>query len=132
MTRWSKTIGYPNRVRAVALAYAGIGVAATFAPERVPAFFGGTAPSPASRTEIRAVYAGIPFAFAGLLGWASRNPDGNQGITRTVAAATGGMALARLSGAAAEKRLDPWPTGAFALMEVAMAAALLRCGAADH
>ena len=108
--------------RVVAAAHAGIAVAATFAPERVPAVFGGTATTPAARTEVRTVYAGIPWAFAAVLAAPARPDD--EGALRAVEAACAGMAAARFAGAVAERRLEPWPTGAFLGLEVALAAAL--------
>ncbi|MBJ7453364.1 MAG: hypothetical protein JHC71_14975, partial [Blastococcus sp.] len=45
-------------------AYAVIGVGAAVHPGLVPALFGGTAGTPEARTEVRAVYAGIPLALA--------------------------------------------------------------------
>jgi Domain of unknown function (DUF4345) len=110
--------------RVVAGAYAGIAVVATFAPERVPAIFGGSAPTPAARTEVRTVYAGIPCAFAAVLAAPARPDD--EGALRAVEAACAGMAAARFAGAGVERRLEPWPTGAFLALEVALAAALRR------
>ncbi len=108
--------------RAVAVAYAAIAAAATLAPARVPAVFGGTAPTPAARTEVRTVYAGIPWAFAAVLAAPARPDD--AGALRAVEAACAGMAAARLGGAVLERRLEPWPTGAFLALAVVMAAAL--------
>ncbi len=110
--------------RSVAAAYAAIAAVATVAPARVPAIFGGTAPTPAARTEVRTVYAGIPWAFAAVLAAPPRADD--EGALRAVEAACAGMAAARLAGAVAERRLDPWPTGAFLALEVALAAGLRR------
>ena len=77
----------------VAGTYGAIALVAAVDPARVPALFGGTAETAASRTEVRTVYAGIPAAFA--------------------------LAAARTP--IAERRLAPWPTGAFAVLEVALA-----------
>ena len=104
-------------------AYAVIGVVAA-APERVPGLFGGTAGTADARTEVRAVYAGIPLALAGSLAAASGSAPGDDAVLRTVDAASAGMALARLAGCAAERRLAPRPTGAFLVLEAALAVAL--------
>lgn len=115
-----------GRMRAVSIAYGALAVAGAVAPSMVPKVFGGSAPTAASRTEIRTVYTGIPVAFATLLGWESTRPDPSPGVVDTVAAATGAMGLVRLGSSAVEKRIDPWPTGTFAAIELAMALALLR------
>ena len=70
-----------------------------------------------ARTEVRAVYAGIPAAFTVA---AARRP-GEDGALRVGEAAGAGMALVRIAGALAERRLDPWPTGAFAPLGEALA-----------
>jgi len=57
-----------NKLISLAAAtYAGIGVVSFLRPEMVPALFGGTAPTADARTEIRAVYGGLPLAIAGTL-----------------------------------------------------------------
>ncbi len=115
--------------RSAALAYAVIGVVATVAPARVPAVFGGVAATPAARSEVRAVYAGIPFAFAAALLAAGRpGSERDSGALGLVRDASAGMALARLAGAAAERSLPAWPTGAFAVLEAALAVATHRAG----
>ena len=110
--------------RSAAGAYAVIGVVAAVAPARVPGLFGGSAGTSDARTEVRAVYAGIPLAFAGSLAAASGHGRGDDAVLRTVGAASAGMALARLAGCVAERRLAPWPTGAFLALEAALAVAL--------
>ena len=110
--------------RSAAGAYAVIGVVAALAPARVPGVFGGTAGTPEARTEVRAVYAGIPLALAGSLAAASGSAPGDDAVLRTVGAASAGMAAARLAGCVAERRLAPWPTGAFLVLEAALAVAL--------
>ncbi|UYM06207.1 DUF4345 family protein [Solicola gregarius] len=113
-----------QRIRVVAGGYAALGAVGAAVPGRVPEVFRGSAPTAASRTEIRAVYSGISFAFAGALLAAGRGSRG-RGAVDAVAAATAGMAAARVGGAALERRLDPWPTGVFIAIEAAAAAALL-------
>ena len=107
--------------------YAAIGAVAAVDPARVPAVFGGTAGTPESRTEIRTVYAGIPIALAvALAPLGGRETAEDAGMLRVVRDASAGMALARLAGAAVERRLRLWPTGAFAALEVGLAAAAHR------
>ncbi|MEX5717714.1 DUF4345 family protein [Geodermatophilus maliterrae] len=110
--------------RSAAGAYAAIGLVAALAPTRVPAVFGGAARTPDARTEVRAVYAGIPLAFAASLAAASGSGPGDDAVLRTVGAASAGMAAARLAGCVAEHRLTAWPTGAFLTLETALAVAL--------
>lgn len=58
MNRW---------IAAGAAGYAGIGLAALARPSMVPALFGGAAENASARTEIRAVYGGLPLAIAATL-----------------------------------------------------------------
>ena len=110
--------------RSAAGAYAAIGLVAALAPARVPALFGGAAGTPDARTEVRAVYAGIPLALAASLAAASGSSAGDDAVLRTVGAASAGMAVARLAGCVAERRLTAWPSGAFLALEAALAVAL--------
>jgi hypothetical protein len=102
--------------------YASIGAVALAAPEAVPRMFGGRALTPASRTEVRAVYGGLPIAFAVSLARSTRAAD--RGALSAVATASAGMAIGRLVGCVLEGQLQPWPTGAFLLLETALAGAL--------
>lgn len=126
-----------NLRRSAAGAYTAIGGVAALTPARVPGVFGGTAGTPEARTEVRAVYAGIPLALAGSLAAASGSAPGDDAVLRTVGAASAGMAVARLAGCVAERRLTVWPTGAFLALEAALAVALgvaarAGAGAARH
>jgi hypothetical protein len=112
-----------NLRRSVAAAYAAIGAVAALAPARVPELFGGTAGTPEARTEIRAVYAGIPLALAASLTGARGSTPADDAVLHTVAAASAGMAAARLAGCLVERRLTAWPTGAFLALEAALALA---------
>ena len=106
--------------RAVALstlAYAGIGAAAFAAPEQIPAVFGGSADGPDARTEIRAVYGGLPMAIAAS---ALASPAG----ARTGAALSLGMALGRAAGIKAEGEASP-ATWFFLGVETVLAVGLL-------
>ncbi|RBY94887.1 DUF4345 domain-containing protein [Blastococcus sp. TBT05-19] len=114
--------------RLVAGGYAAIGAGAVLRPSLVPAVFGGSARTPESRTEVRAVYAGIPLAFAAaLLRSEGQQPAARSAVLRTVGDASAGMAVARLGGALLERRLRAWPTAAFLALEAALAVA---CSAA--
>ena len=120
-------------VRLVAGSYAAIGIGAVLRPSMVPSVFGGSAGTPESRTEVRAVYAGIPFAFAVSLLRAQRGPSAERAAAaRTVRDASAGMALARLTGVALERRRQSWPTGAFLLLEAALALASHRAARAQR
>ncbi len=101
--------------------YAGVGLAALARPELVPQVFGGAAPTATSRTEIRAVYGGLPLAMAALItaeAGRSRRP-----MTAAMAVLSGGMAAGRLVGVAVERESDG-PTTLFGALEVATALAL--------
>jgi len=114
-----------RRVTLPAVSYAVIGVVALARPQLVPALFGGSASTAAARTEVRAVYGGLPLALAAVL--ASAAPVGaphRGGALRATAIASGGMAAGRLFGAALDRELPPWPTGAFLALETALAASL--------
>ena len=120
-------------VRLVAGCYAAIGVGAVLRPSLVPSVFGGSAGTPESRTEVRAVYAGIPLAFAVSLLRAERGPEAaRSAAARTVRDASAGMALARLAGVALERRRQGWPTGAFLTLEAALALASHRAARAEQ
>lgn len=108
-------------VRLAAGAYAGIGAVALVRPALVPAVFGGTATTPESRTEVRAVYGGLPLAIAAVALRRAPEASGRLSAASTVSA---GMAAGCLAGAVLERRLRLWPTGAFLLIEVALALAL--------
>ncbi|MFZ2239397.1 MAG: DUF4345 domain-containing protein [Gordonia amarae] len=78
-----------NRFIAMGVAfYGGLGAVALARPSAVPAMFGGTADTADAQVEIRAVYGGLPLAFAGLL---AASPT----AAPAVAAATAGMAIVR-------------------------------------
>lgn len=92
--------------------YAAIGAVGLLRPERVPTLFGGTAPTAAARSEIRAVYGGLPLAMAGV-GLAAPI---HMGIL------SAGMAAGRAASVAHEQETGP-VTKAFIGIEVALAAA---------
>jgi hypothetical protein len=105
--------------------YAAVGVAAFVKPEWVPAAFGGQAGTASSRTEVRAVYGGLPLAMAAvvLAESRSRGAVAARPGTDTVAALTGAMAAGRLIGAAIEGEADG-VTRLFVALEAGTAAAL--------
>lgn len=107
-----------NRLLAGAAAgYAGIGLASLVRPAMVPALFGGSAPTAASRTEIRAVYGGLPLAVAAGLAAAP--------VAAAVPAAviSAGMAAGRIAGATLEPERPAPVTVLFTAIELALAAA---------
>ena len=105
--------------------YTAVGIAALVRPGSVPAAFGGTAPTASSRTEVRAVYGGLPLAMAGVV-LAESKPRGamcTRRGTETVAVLTAAMAVGRMIGAAVEGESDG-VTRLFVALEAATAAAL--------
>jgi hypothetical protein len=105
-------------VAAGAVTYAAIGVASFVRPARVPATFGGTAPTAAARTEIRSVYGGLPLAIAATL------------VTMpTAAAPMGVVSLGMAAGRAASTMLEDEPptraTRFFGALEIGLGVALL-------
>lgn len=105
--------------------YAGVGVTAFVRPALVPSLFGGRAPTASARTEIRAVYGGLPIAMACLvLSEARGRPqDGCASRTDVVATLSAAMAIGRLAGSVIEGEADG-VTRLFIALEAATAAAL--------
>lgn len=101
-----------------AATYAGVGVAGLLVPERIPEYFGGTAPTPAARNEIRAVYGGLPLTIALL---ALRGGPS----ARAAALLSAGMAAGRAYGASQEEEPPDDRTKAWIGIESALAAGLL-------
>ena len=87
----------------------------------VPATFGGTAPTPDARAEIRAVYGGLPLAIAGTL-LVSPSSAVPLGI------ATAGMAAGRAASGLVEEEPPSMLIKAFIAIEVALAGVLLLGG----
>lgn len=100
-----------------AAAYAGLGVVSFLKPDLVPAVIGGTAPNADARTEIRAVYGGLPLAFAATL--AAKPATG-----AAIGVATAGMAAGRIGSGVFEGRPSVKMLG-FIALETALAGALL-------
>lgn len=101
--------------------YAGVAAVALVRPAVVPAIFGGTAPTAASRTEVRAVYGGLPLAMAAMVAVESRRSA--RPMTAAVAVLSAAMAAGRVAGAMVEGEAD-LPTRGFVALELATAAAL--------
>ncbi len=111
--------------------YAAIGLFALARPAAVPRLFGGSAPTAASRTEIRAVYGGLPLALALTLGRALGSSGSRADGALDAVARSAGMAAGRIAGAALDRRLAAWPTGAFLLIEATLAGALFAAADRD-
>lgn len=123
---WSDAVGggvvHPGRmdkpVAAAALTYGSIGVVSLARPAMVPALFGGTAPGPDARTEVRAVYGGLPLAIAAALAT-------DRSAARPIGLLSAGMAAGRLAGIAVEGRRPRAATVFFLGLEAALAGLLL-------
>ena len=101
--------------------YAGVAATALVRPALVPAIFGGTATTPASRTEVRAVYGGLPLAMAALI--VSELHREARPMTVAMAVLSAAMAAGRVSGAVLEGEADA-ATRLFVGLETATAVAL--------
>jgi hypothetical protein len=110
----------------VAAFFVALGLAALARPEQVPAGFGGTAPTPEARNEIRAVYGGFGLAVAAVLVWAAADASDavREGVLVAVAVALAGMAGGRVVGAIAERPRGVYPIWFWFSVEVIGAAAL--------
>jgi len=107
-----------NRLIAIgAASYAGLGLVSFLKPGVVPAVIGSTAPNADARTEIRAVYGGLPLAFAASLVAA---PSSGTAI----GLATAGMAAGRAASSVFEGAPSPKMAG-FIALETAIAGVLL-------
>lgn len=95
-----------------AASYGALGLVSFLAPDVVPAVIGDDA-----RTEVRAVYGGLPLAFAATL---ALSPASGTAI----GAATAGMAAGRVGSALVEGRLSPRMAG-LAALEALVALALV-------
>ena len=102
-----------------AASYAGLGLVAFARPAFIPDTMGGSATNFTARTEVRAVYGGMPLAAAGLL---LASPSSR----RSIGVITASFAVSRLVSGAIERRL-PDPTNAILVAaEGGLAALLLR------
>jgi len=107
-----------NRLIAIgAASYAGLGVVSFLKPSVVPAVIGSTAPNADARTEIRAVYGGLPLAFAASL-------VASPASGTAVGLATAGMAAGRAASSVFEGAPSPKMAG-FIALEAFIAGVLL-------
>ena len=104
----------------VSIFFAGMGILALAAPERITSIFGTTNLSAAGRNEVRAVYGGFGLAIAGILFAAPSLPGVARGVYITVALALAGMAAGRVISAAVE-RPPLYPSWFYCAVETAMA-----------
>ena len=108
-----------NRLIALgAASYAGLGVVSLLKPAVVPAVVDITAPTQDARTEIRAVYGGLPLAFAGSLAVAPSTGT-------AIGVATAGMAAGRIASSALEGRPPSLKMAGFIALEALIAGALV-------
>lgn len=111
-------------VMLVAIFFAGMGLLALAAPERITVTFGTLTLTPEGRNEVRAVYGGFGLAMAAMILAATREPVLARGIYLTVAAALGGMAAGRIVCAAIERPRSFHPSWLYCALETAMALTL--------
>jgi len=102
-----------------AASYAGLGVAAFADPRLIPRTMGGSADNFTARSEVRAVYGGMPLAAAALL---AASPSSRRGI----GVITAGFAAGRLASSLIERRLPDRTNAVLAVAESALAALILR------
>lgn len=113
-------------VAAVAAFFALMGLAALVQPAAIVALFGGTAETPDSRNEIRAVYGGFGIALAALLfATLSSTSAWRGGALLAVAVSLIGMAGGRLIAFVVERPQGFFPTVTFLIVELVLAGALL-------
>lgn len=104
-------------VAVAALAYGAMGACSLLRPSVVPTIFGGAATTPDARTEIRAVYGGLPITIATSLVTDERS-------TRPMALLSAGMAAGRVVGMVSEARRPRLSTLAFLGVETVLAGLL--------
>jgi hypothetical protein len=108
-----------NRLIALgAVSYAGLGVVSLLRPAVVPAVVDITAPTQDARTEVRAVYGGLPLAFAASLAVAPSTGT-------AIGVATAGMAAGRAASSAFEGRPPSPKMAGFIALEALIAGALV-------
>ena len=101
-----------------AASYVGLGLVAYARPSFIPDVMGGSADNFTARSEIRAVYGGMPLAAAGLL---LARPSSRESI----GVITASFALSRVASAFIEKRAPDVTNGVLIGAEGAIAALLL-------
>jgi hypothetical protein len=106
--------------------FAWMGLLGLVRPRAIPALFGGAAPTPESRTEVRAVYGGFGLGVAATLVACGLFPGAEaRGALAACSAGVGAMALGRIAGALLERRQRASPTWVLVAVELALAASLL-------
>ncbi|KAI9022378.1 hypothetical protein DFJ74DRAFT_706370 [Hyaloraphidium curvatum] len=110
--------------------FGGMSLLALLRPAEILRPFGGLAPTPDSRTEVRAVYGGFGAAVGWLLLRAAASKDTAPGESKwvllTVAGSLAGMAAGRVAGVAVEPGQRFYPTWFYVLAELGMAASLAK------
>jgi hypothetical protein len=110
----------------VAVGLALMGLAALAKPAVIWAPFGVEPTTPASRSEVRAVYGGFGLAIAGVLVFATdATPGVREGILLAVAVSLFGMAAGRVVSALFEPRTLLGAPGLFLVIEVVAGELLL-------
>lgn len=112
-------------VTIVAIFFAGMGLVALGAPERITETFGMRELTPDARNEVRAVYGGFGVVMAAMLLFAARDPALTRGIYLSIAAALAGMAGGRIVSAAVERPRSFYPSWFYCALETGMALTLL-------
>ena len=108
-----------------ALTYAGIGIASLLRPASVPVLFGGRADNAGARTEIRAVYGGLPLGVAAAL-------VVQPGTSAVMAGLSGAMAAGRAGSLLLEDDAPSRANLAFLGVESVLALALLLGHRLEH
>lgn len=102
-----------------AASYAGLGLVAFARPELIPDTMGGSADNFRARSEVRAVYGGMPLATAGLL---VTSPSSRHGI----GVITASFAASRVLSSVIEHRRPDPVNAVLVAAEAAIAGLLLR------
>ena len=114
---------------ALVVFFLGMGLFGLVRPRALVGIFGGDAPTPASRSEVRAVYGGFGVAVAACLATVDRwSPEARAGVYQCLAIGIGGMAIGRVIGACMERERRAFPTWVFVGVELCLAAALTWLG----
>lgn len=106
-----------------AASYTGLGLVAFARPAFIPETMGGSAENFTARSEVRAVYGGMPLATAALL---VTSPSSRRGI----GVITASFAASRLLSGLIERRLPDRTNAVLVAAESGLAALLLRKGRA--
>lgn len=102
-----------------AASYAGLGVVALARPTLIPQVMGGSADNYTARSEVRAVYGGMPLAAAALLAT-------SPGSRRSIGVITASFAAGRVFSSVVEKRAPDLTNAILLACEGALAVSLLR------